>query len=115
EPNPTARAFVHRVRTRHGVEVIYSDESPLTGLPILKALRRGEIVCMKLEGWGPLGGTATVEFCGRPARFQLGPFAVARVARAPVVPVFVLRTGIRRYQFRVPARFDPTTAAESEA
>ena len=56
EPNPTARAFVHRVRTRHGVEVIYSDESPLTGLPILKALRRGEIVCMKLEGWGPLGG-----------------------------------------------------------
>src|SRR5262249_35238676 len=101
EPNPTVREFVHQVRTRHGVRVIYSDQSILSGLSILKALRGGEIVCMKLEPWGPQPGTAEVEFCGRPTRFQLGPFAVARVARAPVVPVFALRTGIRRYELKV--------------
>src|SRR5579871_1438350 len=115
EPNPTVRSFVHRLRTRHGVSAIYSDRSLFAGLPILRALRRGEIVCMQIEPWGRLRGGVAVEFCGRPTRFQLGPFAVARLARAPVVPVFALRTGIRRYEFRVAARFDPTTPAESEA
>src|SRR5216117_3804758 len=50
-----------------------------------------------------------------PARFQLGPFAVARVAGAPIVPVFAVRTGIRRYEIRVVGRFDPKTPAESVA
>jgi lauroyl/myristoyl acyltransferase len=115
EPNPTVRAFVHRLRTRHGVGAIYSDRSVFAGLPILRALRRGEIVCMQIEPWGRLRGGVEVAFCGRPTRFQLGPFAVARLARAPVVPVFALRTGIRRYEFRVVGRFDPLTPADSEA
>src|SRR5579875_1834139 len=115
EPNPTVRAFVHRLRTRHGVGAIYSDRSVFAGLPILRALKRGEIVCMQIEPWGRLRGGVAVEFCGRPTRFQLGPFAVARLARAPVVPVFALRTGIRRYEFRVAGRFDPLTPADSEA
>src|SRR5216117_4463894 len=60
-------------------------------------------------------GSHEVEFCGCPARFQLGPFAVARVAGAPIVPVFAVRTGIRRYQIRVIGRFAPKTPAESVA
>ena len=115
EPNPSVREFVHRLRTRHGFQVIYSDRSVLTGLPILRALRRHEIVGMQIEPWGPLPGSHVVEFCGRPTPFQLGPFAVARVARAPIVSVFAVRTGIRRYELRVTGRFDPITPAESEA
>lgn len=115
ELNPSVRAFMHALRTRHGFEVIYSDRSLLTGLPILRALRRHEIVGMQIEPWGPLPGSHAVEFCGRPTHFQLGPFAVARVARAPIVPVFALRTGIRRYEVRVVGRFDPTTPAETVA
>src|SRR5216117_3804757 len=60
-------------------------------------------------------GSHEVEFCGCPARFQLGPFAVARVAGAPIVPVFAVRTGIRRYEIRVIGRFAPKTPAESVA
>src|SRR5439155_716004 len=86
-----------------------------TGLPILQALRRDQIVGMQIEPWGPMPGSHEVEFCGRPTRFQLGPFAVARVAGAPIVPVFALRTGIRRYEIRVVGRFDPQTPAESVA
>src|SRR5579885_1212563 len=82
EPNPTVRAFVHRLRTRHGVGAIYSDRSVFAGLP---------------------------------TRCQLVPVAVARLARAPVVPGVALRTGIRRYEFRVAGRFDPLTPADSEA
>jgi lauroyl/myristoyl acyltransferase len=115
EPNPTAREFIHRLRTRHGFKVIYSDRSLFTGLPILQALRRHEIVGMQIEPWGPKPGSHEVDFCGRRTRVQLGPFAIARVARAPIVAVFALRTGIRRYELRVTGRFDPTTRAESIA
>jgi lauroyl/myristoyl acyltransferase len=115
EPNPSVREFMHAVRTRHGFRVIYSDRSIFTGLPILQALRRDEIVGMQIEPWGPQPGSHEVEFCGRPTRFQLGPFAVARVAHAPIVPVFAVRTGIRRYDIRVVGRFDPRTPAESTA
>ena len=115
EPNRSVRQFMHALRTRHGFKVIYSDRSVFTGLPILQALRRDEVVGMQIEPWGPKAGSHEVAFCGRPIRFQLGPFAVARVARAPVVPVFALRTGIRRYEIRVVGRFDPRTPADSVA
>jgi len=115
EPNPTVREFLHRFRTRHGMRVIYAERSVFAALPVLQALRRDEIVGMQLDPWGPARGTQVLDFCGRPARFQLGPFAIARVARAPVVPVFAVRTGIRRYELHVGGRFDPTTGAESLA
>jgi lauroyl/myristoyl acyltransferase len=115
EPNPSVREFMHSVRTRHGFKVIYSARSVFTGLPILQALRRDEIVGMQIEPWGPMPGSHEVEFCGRPTRFQLGPFAVARVAQAPIVVVFAVRRGIRRYEIRVVDRFDPKTPAESVA
>ena len=37
ERNPTARDFIHRLRTRHGVNVIYSDHSVFASLPVLRA------------------------------------------------------------------------------
>src|SRR5581483_1838748 len=102
EPNPTVREFVHRLRTRHGVNVIYSDRSVFAALPVLQALRRNEIVGMQIDPWtGPAGGQP-IEFCGAPAHFQLGPFAIARAARAPVIPVFAVRTALRTYVLRSP-------------
>ena len=115
EPNPTVHEFLHAMRTRHGFNVLYSDRSLFAGLPALHALRRHEIVGMQIEPWGPKRGSHEVDFCGQPTRFQLGPFAVARVARTPIVPVFAVRTGIRRYELRVAARFDPRTSADSVA
>jgi lauroyl/myristoyl acyltransferase len=37
------------------------------------------------------------------------------VAGAPIVPVFAVRTGIRRYQIQVIGRFAPKTPADSVA
>jgi lauroyl/myristoyl acyltransferase len=115
EPNPTARAFVHRLRTRHDVNVISSDRSVFAGLPVLQALRRNEVIGMQMDPWGQAQGTQTIDFCGRPTSFQVGPFAIARVARAPLIPVFAVRTGIRRYEMRTPGRFEPHTAGEGAA
>jgi lauroyl/myristoyl acyltransferase len=114
ELNASAQGFVHAQRTRFESGIIYSDGSPFAGLTILQALRRGEIVGMQIDPWGPLPGSYAVEFCGRSASFQLGPFTIARVARAPLIVVFALRTGIRQYELRA-RRFDPRTAAESVA
>lgn len=115
EPNPSVREFIHAMRTRHGFNVLYSDRSLFAGLPIVQALRRDEIVGMQIEPWGPLAGSHEVDFCGRSTRVQLGPFTIARVARAPVVAVFAVRTGIRRYRLEVAGRWDPRTVAESTA
>jgi lauroyl/myristoyl acyltransferase len=70
---------------------------------------------MQIDPWGPLPGSRQIDFCGWPALFQRGPFVLARVARAPLVPVFAVRTGIRQYAIQVVGRFDPTTPAESHA
>src|SRR5438128_9882849 len=115
EPNPTVRRFMHEVRSRHGVRLIYSDRSVFAALPVLQALRRHEVVGMQIDPWAGPQGSVPVDFCGAPARFQLGPFAIARVARAPVVPVFAVRTGIRRYEMRTVSRFEPATPADAVA
>lgn len=114
EANPTVRDFTHALRTRYGVQAIYSDRSVFAALPILQALRRHEVVGMQIDPWGTVGGEP-IDFCGRPARFQQGPFALARVARAPLVPVFAVRTDIRTYEIHVAGCFEPTTPADSHA
>ncbi len=115
ESNPSVRSFTHALRTRYGVQAIYSDRSVFAALPILQALRRHEVVGMQLDPWGAPSGGEAIEFCGRRALFQRGPFALARVARAPLVPVFAVRTGIRSYEIHVAGCFEPTTPAESHA
>jgi KDO2-lipid IV(A) lauroyltransferase len=115
EANPTVREFVHRMRSRHGVGVIYSDQSPLGGVPILQALRRREVVCMKIESRAGLAGAMSTPLFGQPAYFQSGPFEVARVARAPIVPVFVLRRGLRHYELHITGRHHVRTPADVQS
>jgi phosphatidylinositol dimannoside acyltransferase len=115
EPNPTTREFMHCLRTRFGFNIIYSGRSIFSALPVRQALYRNEVVGMQIDPWGASSGACEVDFCGRPARFQTGPFVIARVARAPLIPVFTVRTGHRRYQMRIAGRFDPRSAADVAA
>jgi lauroyl/myristoyl acyltransferase len=48
----------------------------------------------------PLGGDGArlVEMFGAPAWFQAGPLRLARLAGAPIFPVFALRVGPRHYR-----------------
>src|SRR5262249_32935534 len=72
-----------------------------TSLTLLAALRRGEIVA--LQGDRALGtrGDVAHPFFGAPALFPMGPFMLARAARAPVVPAFCLLDDDRRYRIVV--------------
>ena len=78
-----------------------TTRAPTTSLALLAALRRGEIVA--LQGDRALGtrGDVSQSFFGAPALFPMGPFMLARAARAPVVPAFCLLDGDRRYRIVV--------------
>ncbi|MHC5054332.1 MAG: LpxL/LpxP family acyltransferase [Planctomycetota bacterium] len=64
---------------------------------IIAALRRGEVVAM-LGDRAFAGRTAEIDFLGSPARFPVGPYAVAAAAGAPLVHFFSSREGTYRYR-----------------
>jgi lauroyl/myristoyl acyltransferase len=70
---------------------------PRAMMPLVGALRRGEVVA--LQGDRALGtrGDVTVDFFGAPAAFPLGPFVLARAAHVPMVPAFCLLGRDLRY------------------
>jgi lauroyl/myristoyl acyltransferase len=77
--------------------------SPADSLPLVAALRRGEIVGM--QGDRALGhrGDVPVPFFGAPVLFPLGPFLLARAAAVPVLPAFCVLRADRRYAVHVQA------------
>jgi Kdo2-lipid IVA lauroyltransferase/acyltransferase len=74
---------------------------PAIGIELLAALRRGEVVA--IQGDRALGtrGDVSIPLFGRPARFPLGPFLLARAAGAPIVPAFCVLDRGYRYTVQV--------------
>lgn len=105
EANATTHEFVRAAREQAGVRVIYSDTSVFSSINIVRALRENEIVAIQLDRPMGTGGTRDIEFFGAPAAFSTGPFVLARLTGAPIVPVFVPRLGVRRYRVCVRGRF----------
>ena len=107
EGDAEAQAFVKGVIDRfseRGFQEHFATGDPSLGVTLLDALRRGEIVA--LQGDRPRTGAPVipVRLFGRPFELPHGPAALARVADVPLLPVFVLREGRRRYRivFRPP-------------
>jgi predicted LPLAT superfamily acyltransferase len=76
---------------------------PLTGsptdvIPLVAALRRGEVVAML--GDRPYGSPSTrIPFLGSPASFPIGAYVIASIADAPLIHVFSLREPGGHYHF----------------
>ncbi len=98
EANETASEYVKRAREDAGVRVLLSDASVYGSFNMLRALKRNEVVAMQLDR--PLGGDGArlVDVFGAPAWFQAGPIRLARLASAPIFPVFSVRVGPRHYR-----------------
>jgi predicted LPLAT superfamily acyltransferase len=79
--------------------------SPTDALPLVAALRRGEIVAMLVDrDYGK--AAACVPFLDGIAAFPIGPYQLAAIARSPVVAVFSLREPGGHYHFfGFPARY----------
>jgi len=88
---------------------------PTAMVPLVAALRRGEIVA--LQGDRALGtrGDALVPFFGEPAPFPLGPFVLGRAAAVPVVPAFCLLEPDLRYTVAMAPAIHVVAGGESAA
>lgn len=72
---------------------------PALSLLLAERLARGEIVALQGDRPRADGRTLPAAMFGRLAELPLGPLALARIARVPIVPAFCYRTG--RWSYRV--------------
>lgn len=114
EPDARARAFHDAVREQAGVRVAHIGAHPLDGLPLLRHLRAGGVVAAQLDRGAPSGRVLSVQLFGRAFDVPEGPFRLASLARAPVVPLFARRLGHFEYEIVVnpPLALGPNATRE---
>ena len=119
EQDSGARNVHDGVRRRAGVRIAHVGAHALDALPLLHHLRDRGVVAAQLDRGAPGGRTLTTQLFGAPFEVPEGPFALAALARVPVVPLFVRRVGHFDYELwggepiRVPPR--PSSAALAAA
>lgn len=115
-PEPDELAARHLDRsieqsTAGAVKINYNTDSMALSFDLLNALRRGEIV--SIQGDRALGDVsqASATMFQHQAILPAGPFVLALASGTPIYPLFVVRTGYRRY--RVITR-EPIVCVRSE-
>ena len=103
ETDPRAQEFIAGLIRRAAGEgyTTHVADDPHLGVALLDALRRGEIVALQGDRPRTSGRTHEVRLFGRPFPLPVGPAVLARAAGVPLVPVFTVREGRRRYCCRV--------------
>lgn len=71
---------------------------PLDGLPLVHHLREGGIVAVQIDRVGPGSRALEVELFGEPFSMPEGPFSLAALTGAPIVPLFARRRGFLDYE-----------------
>ncbi|MEO7037047.1 MAG: lysophospholipid acyltransferase family protein [Polyangiaceae bacterium] len=101
EPDERARQVHDAVRQRSGVRVVHVGEHPLDALPLLRHVQSGGVVAIQLDRAAPGGRSLDVELFGDKESLPEGPFRLAALSGAPIVPIFAHRAGYFRYEFSV--------------
>ncbi len=80
------------------VKVDYNTDGKSLSFDLLNALRRGEII--SIQGDRAIGEVAQspVTMFGRTALLPTGPFVLALASQVRIFPLFVIRSGYRRYR-----------------
>lgn len=99
EVDPETQDFAStRRHPAQGLTVEYNVGPDALGIALLDAVRRGDLVAIQGDR-SPTGvASVTMPLFGVPTRIPSGPFVLAMTARAGIYPLFVIRTGIRRYR-----------------
>jgi lauroyl/myristoyl acyltransferase len=116
-PEPDVLAAEHvdlalKESTSGAVLIGYSDDGTSLAFDLLNELRSGEII--SIQGDRVVGGMARApaRFFGREVLFPSGPFVLSLVAETHVYPLFIVRSGYRKY--RIIAR-EPIACARTGA
>jgi len=115
ERDAGARAISDEGRARVGVKVFHVGDDPLAALPLAQHIRKGGCVALQIDRVPPGMRARTAKFFGRAWDVPLGPFQLAQVTGAPIVPVFTARLGFAHHLVHVdPAIVMPRRPTQSE-
>ncbi len=89
-------ALVNRLRQDKGISVIQIDQSPFSGIEVLRHLSNNGIVAM-VGDRDYLGTGREIKFLGKNVKFPVGPVILAMISRAALIPAFVLQQSDGRY------------------
>lgn len=83
------------------VRIEYNMDGGLLSFDLLQALREKEIV--SIQGDRVVGNTAQARtrLFGHEVFLPTGPFILAQIAQVPIFPLFIVRTGYRKYKIIV--------------
>jgi lauroyl/myristoyl acyltransferase len=115
EEDTRARGFTDVIRERSGVRIAHVGGHPLDSLKALAHLRRGGFLAVQLDRVAGLEATVEVRLGGEPFRVPAGPFRLAALTSAPIVPVFTRRLGYFRHRIEVAPPITVPRAAPADA
>ena len=102
-PEPDALAAQHldlalQQSSAGAVKVGYSSDGTTLAFGLLNALRSGEII--SIQGDRVVGevARAPVKFFNREILLPNGPFVLSLASETPIYPLFIVRTGYRKYK-----------------
>ncbi len=98
--------------------IAMNRQDPLaTTVPLVNALRAGEIVCFHGDRVVAGAPFLPIDLFGEPIRMPIGPFQIAALTGAPILPVFCVKPGLFKYHMEgfEPIRLDGIPRSERQA
>jgi KDO2-lipid IV(A) lauroyltransferase len=114
EADAGARGFHDAIRERSGLRVMHVGEHPLDALPLLRHLKNGGVIAAQLDRGAPSGRLLGVRVFGSSFSVPEGPFRLAALSGAPVVPLFARRRGHFDYEIVVSPAIELDARASAE-
>lgn len=115
ERDESARALHDRARESSGIRLMHIGPDPLAALPLVRHLtERHGAAAMQVDRVPASGRVSRVKLLDRDAVLPEGPFRLAQLTGAPLIPVFCARVGYRSYTFEAhpPRRLPRRATAE---
>lgn len=101
EADAEARQVQDHHRSQRGLRVLHIGTHPTDALPLIAHLKKGGVAALQLDRPAPSGRVLEVSLFGAPFGAPEGPFRLASLSGAQVVPVFARRLGFFEYELEV--------------
>jgi KDO2-lipid IV(A) lauroyltransferase len=101
EANGRARELQDRHRSLRGLRVLHIGAHPTDALPLIAHLKKGGVAALQLDRVPPSGRVVEVPLFGAPFGAPEGPFRVASLSGAQVIPVFARRREFFDYALEI--------------
>ncbi len=106
ERDDGARRVSDEAREHAGVKVFHVGADPLSALPIAQHVRRGGAMALQIDRVPPGMRALPSRLFGRAWPVPLGPFHIAQITGAPVIPVFTARLGFLHHLVHIDPPID---------